>query len=76
MDYTTKVKRIVSEKSGVEPEDITLEAYFEDDLNLGKMELIEILEELEELYEAELISRKGEIETFSDLIDILEDTVD
>jgi acyl carrier protein len=70
-EYLKKVKKIISEKSGLEIEEIHETSYFEDDLNIGEIELVEILTELEDVYDIELVANKEEIETVQDLIDLL-----
>ncbi|HOA18342.1 MAG TPA: hypothetical protein PKK54_00410 [bacterium] len=75
-DYLKEVKKIIEEKTGLEPSEITPESYFEDDLNLGEMELLEILNELEEKYHTELVNKKDDMETIEDLIDILSEQIE
>jgi acyl carrier protein len=68
-DVKNQVIGIISEKAGVDPEDITSESFFEDDLNIGEIELLEILEELEEVLAVELLDDKDSFQTVHDLID-------
>lgn len=76
-DYYEKVKKIITEKTGAESENLHQESSFTEDLNVSNLELIEILEELEEVFEIEdLVSQKDEIETFGDLIDLLTDKLE
>jgi acyl carrier protein len=75
-DYFKEIRKIIEEKTGLEPDEITLESFFEDDLNLGEMELIEILNELEEKYHTDILEEKDNIETVQDLVDILSEKIE
>jgi acyl carrier protein len=75
-DYFKEVRKILEEKTGLEPDEITLDAFFEDDLNLGEMELIEILNELEEKFHTDLLEEKDNLETVQDLVDILSEKIE
>ncbi|NMB91611.1 hypothetical protein GYA37_02045 [candidate division WWE3 bacterium] len=74
-DYYPKVKKVIAEKTGLEPSEINAESYFEDDLNIGEMELIEILEELEEIFHVDLIEDSDNFITVQDLVDALEEHI-
>uniref|UniRef100_A0A7C4XNZ8 Acyl carrier protein n=1 Tax=candidate division WWE3 bacterium TaxID=2053526 RepID=A0A7C4XNZ8_UNCKA len=67
INYVKKIKDLVSEKAGMDPAEIKDESYFEDDLNLGELEVAEIVEELEDTYSISL-SEYEEMETVGDLI--------
>lgn len=75
-DYVKKIKRIIAEKTGHEIDEIDEGMYFEDDLNLGEMELVDILSEIEDIFHVELLDRKDEIETVGDLIDMVYEQVE
>lgn len=75
-NYFNKVKEIIEDKLGIEPEEVTPEAFFEDDLNVSEMELIEILQELEESFHIELLDKRENIESIADLLDILSEKLD
>lgn len=75
-DYFKEIRKIIEEKTGLEPDEISLESFFEDDLNLGEMELIEILNELEEKYHTDILEEKDNIETVQDLVDILSEKIE
>ncbi len=70
-NYLKKIKEILLEKFGVEPEEVESDSYFTDDLNLGELEIDELLVELEEIYHTSLMEEKEEIKSIEDLIDIL-----
>ena len=76
INYLNKVKKIIEDKTGLDPSEISLESYFEEDLNISEMELLEILEEIEELFNLDLTSEKENIETVGDLIELLEEHLD
>jgi len=50
--------------------------FFGDDLNLGELELTEILEELEDLFKIDLLEQQSEIESVKDLFDALEEKLE
>lgn len=74
-EYLGKIRKVIAEKTGLETSEITPESFIEDDLNIGDMELIEILEELEEIYHVEMIESSGDFETIQDMIDMLEENI-
>ena len=74
-DYYNKVKKVIAEKTGLELSEISAESYFEDDLNVGEMELIEILEELEEAFHVDLIEDAGNFVTVQDVVDALDEHI-
>jgi len=75
-DYLKEIKKIIEEKTGIETSEITPDLFFEDDLNLGDMELLEILNELEDKYKADLVDEKDNIETVQDLADLLSEKIE
>jgi acyl carrier protein len=75
-DYLKEIKKMIEEKTGIETSEITADLFFEDDLNLGDMELLEILNELEEKFQVELVDEKDSIETVQDLVDLLSEKIE
>ena len=75
-NYKEKVKQIIAHKAGIEPKEILDDMFFGDDLNLGDLELTEILEELEDLFKIDLLEQQGEIEGVKDLFDALEEKLE
>ncbi|NMB70355.1 acyl carrier protein [candidate division WWE3 bacterium] len=75
-DYHKKVKDVIAAKAGVDLDEIEPESYFEDDLNLSQLELVEILAELEEIFQIELMESKDDIETVQDLFDLVGEQVE
>ena len=67
MQYIEKTKNLISQKAGVDPKEIKMENYLEDDLNLGELEIAELLGEIEESFEIELDGEET-FETVEDLI--------
>ncbi len=70
-EYFNTIKTMIVDKTGADPEDINEESCFEDDLNIGEMELVEILTDLEDIYGIDLVEEKDNIETVQDIVDIL-----
>jgi len=70
-EYTNTVKNLIAEKAGVDVEEIKEDSFFEEDLNIGEMDLIEILTDLEDIYETEMLDEKDNIHTVGDILDIL-----
>ena len=75
-EYFKEIKKILETKMGIDPADVTLESFFEDDLNVGEMELIEILSELEEKFQVDLMEEKEGMETVQDLVDLLTERIE
>ena len=75
-DYIKKVKQIISVKAGVDADEISKEDFFEEDLNIGELELIEILSEIEDALQVNLMDKKNNIECVQDLVDILTEKLD
>ncbi|MBI2414485.1 hypothetical protein HYV31_01390 [candidate division WWE3 bacterium] len=76
VNYVKKIKDLVSQKAGMEPNEISEELYFEDDLNLGALEVAEIMEELEEAYSIDLSESKADIETVGELITAVSESLE
>lgn len=75
-NYLNKIKHIISDKTGLELAEITEESYFEDDLNLSHMELLEIFEEIEDQLHVDLSEEKDGLESVGDLADLLSEKLD
>lgn len=75
-DYKSKIIEIIALKAGVEPSEVTPESFFEDDLNLGEMEIAEITEEIEDMLSIDLSEHKGNIASVADFLDIIEEKVE
>ena len=69
-----KIKEILAENFGIDPSEVSEGAYFEEDLNLGEYEMIELLSELEEAYQIEIEAEdKVDLETVGALVAIVRD---
>ena len=62
--------------TGLEVDEIHDESYFEDDLNIGHIELHEILTEIEEKLDVDLSVDEGGLETFGDLATALNEKLE
>lgn len=72
-----KIKTVISERTGFEKNEIKLDSYFMDDLNINEMELAEIIGELEEMFTVELDDIELEdIKTVSDLVHAITDKIE
>ncbi len=74
-DYLNKIKKIVSEKTGIDSSEISEESFIGDDLNIGEMDLIEMLEEMEDIFQVNLVEKADSFETIQDIIDALEEKI-
>lgn len=75
-EYLKSVKNIIAKISGVEPSEITLDAFFGEDLNVGDMELVEILQEIEEKFQIDIVDAIDDIESVGDVIEIIVEQVE
>lgn len=75
-DYLKKIKSVIEEKTGLDAGEVQENSFFEDDLNIGQMELLEILSELEEIYKIELVDEQENIESVQDLVELLSEKID
>lgn len=76
MDYINKTKEIISKIAGIEIDDIKDESFFEDDLNIGELELSEIYGEIEEALEVNLSEERANFETYGDLVATLNEKLE
>lgn len=71
-EYLNRITAIIIEKTGVDPEDISENSYFEDDLNVSEIELLEIMAIVEEEYDIEFETEEKEnIESVMDLVELV-----
>lgn len=75
-NFKEKVKQVIAQKAGVEAREVLDDMFFGDDLNLGDLELTEILEELEDQFKVDLLDEQSELESVKDLLDTLEEKLD
>jgi len=73
MDILEKVKAVVVEKLGVEPEQVTPEARFIEDLNADSLDIVELIMGLEDEFGLEISDEEAEtIQTVGDAIKFIE----
>jgi acyl carrier protein len=74
--YLEKIRQIVFEHSGIEQEEIKPASHFAEDLNIGELEFLDIVREIEEEYKIDLEEYIEDIETVEDLINSLTEELD
>lgn len=73
-DTYERVRAIVAEQLGVEPEKVVPEAEFEADLNADSLDLVELIMSLEEEFGIEIADEEAEkIRKVSDAMDFIEE---
>ena len=72
-DLFERVKNLIVEELAVDPDEVTLEASFIDDLGADSLDVVELVMALEEEFNLEIPDEDAEkIETVQDAIDYLE----
>ncbi len=72
-----RIRELVAEKVGVEPEDISMETSFTDDLEADSITLFELVMAIEDEFDIEVDDESIEkIETVGDIVRYLEDIID
>ena len=67
-----KIKEIIADKLSVDPESITLEASFIDDLNADSLDIVELVMAVEEEFDIEFPDEDAEnISTVSDAVEYI-----
>lgn len=71
-----KIRDLVAEKVGVEPEEITMETSFADDLEADSITLFELVMALEDEFDIEIDDESIEqIKTVGDIVNYLEESI-
>jgi len=71
-----KLRDLISEKLGVEPDDITMESSFADDLEADSIALFELIMAIEEEFDVEVEDESIEnISTVGDIVNYLESII-
>lgn len=71
-----RIRELVAEKVGVEPEDISMETSFTDDLEADSITLFELVMAIEDEFDIEVDDESIEkIETVGDIVKYLEDII-
>ena len=73
-EYIQRIIAIIIEKTGIDPEDITESSYFEEDLNVDELELMDIIAVIEEEYDVAF--EPEEKEGITSVMDIVEFVVE
>ncbi|WP_457637935.1 acyl carrier protein [Oceanithermus sp.] len=74
MDILEKVKAVVVEKLGVEPEKVVPEARFIEDLNADSLDIVELVMGLEDEFGLEISDEEAEnIRTVGDAVKFIEE---
>lgn len=69
-EYIKRIIAIIIDKTGIDPEDITEDSYFEEDLNVDELELMEIVVLVEEEYDISF--EPEEVEKITSIMDLVE----
>jgi acyl carrier protein len=71
-DIYTKLKEIIIDQLAVDPDEVSLEASFIDDLNADSLDLVELIMEIEEKFEIQVPDNAAEkIKTVSDAVNYI-----
>ncbi len=71
-----KLRTLIAESLGVEEEEVTPEASFEDDLNVDRQELVDLMVAIEEEFEVKIPDdAMAEIVTVGDAVEYIEDAL-
>lgn len=71
-----RIKELVADKTGVEPEDITMETSFADDLEADSITLFELVMAIEDEFDIEVDDEAIEkIVTVGDIVNYLEEII-
>ncbi|MDF2616505.1 MAG: acpP [Sedimentibacter sp.] len=72
-----RIKELIADKLGVDPEDIAMETSFTDDLEADSITLFELVMAIEEEFEIEIDDESIEqINTVGDIVNYLEESID
>lgn len=72
-----KVKEIISNILGVDSEDVTMEASFQDDLGADSLDVVELIMDLQEEFNIEIPDEEAEkIQTVGDVVDYIKEHTD
>lgn len=71
-----RIRDLVAEKVGVDPEDITMETSFADDLEADSITLFELVMAIEDEFDMEIDDESIEqIKTVGDIVNYLEESI-
>lgn len=67
-----KIKEIIIEQLGVEPDEVTMESSFIDDLGADSLDIVELIMALEEEFDMEIPDEEAEkISTVGDVVEYI-----
>jgi acyl carrier protein len=70
-----KVQEKISEQLGIEPEEVTMESSFIEDLGADSLDIVELLMALEEEFDIEIPDEEAEkLITVSDVVDYIKNS--
>lgn len=70
-----KVQEKISEQLGIEPEEVTMESSFIEDLGADSLDIVELLMALEEEFDIEIPDEEAEkLVTVSDVVDYIKNS--
>ncbi len=76
-EYIGRIIAIIIEKTGMDPDEIAEDSYFEEDLNVDELELQEIISFIEEEYHIELeLEEKENVKSVMDLVELVFEKVE
>nr|WP_300095438.1 acyl carrier protein [Sedimentibacter sp.] len=77
IDVFERIKELIADKLGVDPEDITMETSFTDDLEADSITLFELVMAIEDEFDIEIDDESIEqINTVGDIVNYLEESID
>lgn len=72
-----RIKELIADKLGVDPEDVTMETSFTDDLEADSITLFELVMAIEDEFDIEIDDESIEqINTVGDIVNYLEESID
>ncbi|CDF57913.1 acyl carrier protein [Thermobrachium celere] len=72
-----RVKERISEVLGIDPEDITMESSFIDDLGADSLDVVELIMALEDEFDLEIPDEEAEkIQTVGDVVEYIKENTD
>jgi acyl carrier protein len=75
-EILAKVREILVEQLGVEANDVTLEASFQDDLNADSLDLVELIMELEDQFGIKISDEEAQtLTTVGAAVDFIADRI-
>ena len=71
-----KIKEIISQQLGIDPDEITLESSFVDDLGADSIDMVELVMAMESEFDIEIAEKDAEgIQTVSDAVEYIKKSI-